>query len=406
MRTFPLACLVMLVALGGCTGLPVQGQTRAAQPASASRPLPAPVAPAVSSRSHSTENPLEEPRLRPVGWSDLPGWEQDDLSEAWPAWLQSCTALRKEFAWQRVCERSFSVDGRNREAVRDFFQQNFQPHEVTGGDASPWGVVTGYYAPTLHGDRVRTDRARYPVYGLPDDLVTVDLSAVYPELKFKRLRGRLVGNRLVPYFTRSEIVQGIEGFRAKPIAWAEDPVELFYLQIEGSGRIEFPDGTHLRVGYAGQNGHPFRSVARILIEQGELKPGEASVQGIRQWGLRNPQRLDELLNHNPSYVFFRELPDGLSGPVGSLGVPLTGGRSAAVDPRFIPMGAPIFLSTTRPLSDRPLNLLMLAQDAGGAIRGPVRVDFYWGMGDEAGAKAGKMKQAGRKWLLLPREGEQ
>jgi len=167
--------------------------------------------------------------------------------------------------------------------------------------------------------------------------------------------------------------------------------------------VALPDGKQIRVGYAGQNGHPFRSVARILIESGELQVSEASLEGIKRWGRQNPDRLAELLNRNPSYVFFRELPEELPGPLGALGVPLTEERSAAVDPGFIPLGAPLFLATTRPLSHEPLNRLLLAQDVGGAIKGAVRVDFFWGHGNEAGVQASKMKQRGRKWLLLPRD---
>jgi membrane-bound lytic murein transglycosylase A len=357
--------------------------------------------PAASTRSAG--RPAAAPHLRPAEWAQLPGWDDDNLVEAWPAWLQSCKAIGREPAWQQVCGLSERVDGHDRDAIRDFFQRNFQPHEVVNPDNSPWGLVTGYYAPVIRGDRTRTERARYPIYGLPADLISVELSAVYPELKFKRLRGRLVGNRLVPYFTREEIVNGTGGFRGTAIAWAEDPVELYYLQIEGSGRVEFPDGKQLRIGYAGQNGHPFRSVAGILMERGELGVSEASLQGIKRWGERNPDKLAYLLNLNPSYVFFRELPDDLPAPVGSLSVPLTSERSAAVDPCFIPLGSPLFLSTTRPLSNEPLNRLLLAQDTGGAIKGAVRVDFFWGCGEEAGKQAVKMKQTGRKWVLLPRD---
>jgi membrane-bound lytic murein transglycosylase A len=261
--------------------------------------------------------------------------------------------------------------------------------------------VTGYYEPIIRGDRVRTERARYPVYGVPPDLVTVDLASLYPELKHMRLRGRVVGKRLVPYFSRGEIAEASSGFPGRPIAWAEDPVELFYMQIQGSGRVEFPSGEQMRIGYADQNGHPFRSVARVLIERGELAASEASMDGIRRWGRTNPDKLAELLNENPSYIFFRQLPDALPGPLGALGVPLTKKRSIAVDSRFIPLGAPVFLSTSWPRSRQPLNRLVLAQDTGGEIRGAVRVDFFWGVGDEAGFQASRMKQQGRKWVLLP-----
>jgi membrane-bound lytic murein transglycosylase A len=251
-----------------------------------------------------------------------------------------------------------------------------------------------------------TARARFPLYAAPDDLITVDLASVYPELKNLRLRGRLVGNKVVPYPTRKEIEASVangNGFKGTPIAWAEDPVDLFFLQIQGSGRIELPDGTHLHVGYADHNGHPYQSVGKLLVERGELKLEQASMQGIKDWGAKNSDKLPELLASNPSFVFFRELPNGLPGPLGSLGVPLTGGRSIAVDPRFIPLGAPVFLATTQPNSSLPLNKLVMAQDTGGAIRGGVRADFFWGFGNEAAELAGRMKQRGRMWVLLPKD---
>jgi membrane-bound lytic murein transglycosylase A len=287
--------------------------------------------------------------------------------------------------------------------ARAFFEQRFQPWQATQEDGSAEGMVTGYYEPLLKGDRVRTARARFPLYAAPDDLITVDLASVYPELKNLRLRGRLVGNKLVPYPTRKEIEAGNgNGFKGKPIAWAENPVDLFFLQIQGSGRIELPDGSHMRVGYADQNGHPYLSIGKLLVERGELKLEQASMQGIKDWGAKNPDKLPELLASNPSFVFFRELPNGLTGPLGALGVPLTGGRSIAVDPRFIPLGAPVFLATTQPNSPLPLNRLVMAQDTGGAIRGGVRADFFWGFGEAAGARAGRMKQRGRMWVLLPK----
>jgi len=292
-------------------------------------------------------------------------------------------------------------------AARAFFEQRFQPYQATQEDGGTDGLITGYYEPLLKGDRVRTARARYPLYAAPDDLITVDLAGVYPELKSLRLRGRLVGNKLVPYPTRKEIEMAANGkgngFKGKPIAWAEDPVDLFFLQIQGSGRIELPDGSHMRVGYADQNGHPYQSIGKLLVERGELKLEQASMQGIKDWGAKNPDRLPELLASNPSFVFFREMPDGLPGPLGSLGVPLTGGRSIAVDPKFIPLGAPVFLATTQPNSAQPLNRLVMAQDSGGAIRGGVRADFFWGFGNEAGELAGRMKQRGRMWVLLPKD---
>lgn len=364
-------------------------------------PTPAPPAPPVPQPPPPPPTPLAQ--LRPVDWRAVARWKDDvALADAWVAFLQSCAGLKSQPAWLGVCSEAQALNSAHESDVRAFFEQRFQPHEVFNPDNTVEGLVTGYYEPLIKGDRVRTDKARHPIYAAPSDLIVVDLAEVYPELKSLRLRGRLQGNKVVPYHTRSEIGDANGSFKGKPIAWAEDAVDLFFLQIQGSGRIELPDGTHMRIGYADQNGHPYKSIGKLLVERGELKLEEASMQGIKAWGEANPDKLAELLDSNPSYVFFRELPSGLTGPLGALGVPLTAGRSIAVDPKYIPLGAPVFLSTTWPNSPQPLNRLMMAQDTGGAIRGAVRADFFWGFGAEAGEQAGRMKQQGRMWVLLPK----
>ena len=254
----------------------------------------------------------------------------------------------------------------------------------------------------LEGGRTRSARFSRPVYGLPEDLVVVDLAAQYPELRGMRLRGRLNGRRLEPYYSRGEIEARDGAFAAPVIAWVADPVELFFLQIQGSGQIQLDTGERVRIGYGEHNGHPYRSLGRTLADRGELTLDQASMQSIKAWAAANPGRTQEALNQNPSYVFFRELPPADTGPIGALGVPLTAERSIAVDPRFVPLGAPVYLATTRPNSDVPLERLVIAQDTGGAIRGAVRADFFWGTGPEAGALAGRMRQPGRLWLLWPR----
>ena len=379
--------------------LPAPPPTAAPVPAPAPKPVPpAPIpTPAAS-----------YPTLKPVDWSSVSLWRDDQIGDAWTAFLRSCATLGKQTAWLAVCGDATAMAPPDNETARAFFEQRFQPYQATQEDGSTDGLITGYYEPLLKGDRIRTARARYPLYAAPDDLITVDLGGVYPELKNLRLRGRLVGNKVVPYPTRKEIEAAAasghgSGFKGKPIAWAEDPVDLFFLQIQGSGRIELPDGSHMRVGYADQNGHPYLSIGKLLVERGELKLEQASMQGIKDWGAKNPDKLPELLASNPSFVFFRELPDGLPGPLGSLGVPLTGGRSIAIDPKYIPLGAPVFLATTQPNSAQPLNRLVMAQDSGGAIRGGVRADFFWGFGNAAGDLAGRMKQRGRLWVLLPKD---
>ena len=236
---------------------------------------------------------------------------------------------------------------------------------------------------------------------MPDDLLTIDLASVYPELKNMRLRGRLEGKRVVPYYNRAEIDNGAVPLKGKEIAWVDNAVELFFLQIQGSGQLLLDDGARIRAGYAEQNGHPYRSVGRYLVDRGELQLERASMQGIKDWASANPGKLQDALNHNASYVFFRELPVE-AGPTGALGVPLSAEYSIAVDRRYTPLGAPVYLATTYPNSQQPLERLMVAQDTGGAIRGAVRADFYWGAGEEAAALAGRMRQRGRTWILWPR----
>ncbi|HSE01575.1 MAG TPA: murein transglycosylase A [Burkholderiales bacterium] len=356
--------------------------------------------------------PKEAPPIRPpavseagaprqASWSDLPEWQAEDPSQAWAAFQASCRALGKSGAWRDICAVAASMSSPDREAARRFFEVNFTPFQLLRADGGDEGLITGYYEPQLRGSRRATPRYRYPVYGVPDDLLEVDLAEAYPELKGLRLRGRVDGRRVVPYYDRAQIGQGRAPLAGREIAWVEDAVELFFLQVQGSGRITLDNGETLLVGYADNNGLPYRSIGRHLVERGELPLEKASMQGIQAWGRANPDKLTELLNHNARYVFFRELPAGLPGPIGSLGVPLTARRSVAVDPGVVPLGAPVYIATTWPLSSRPLNRLMLAQDTGNAIRGAVRADFFWGHGDEAAREAGRMKQPLKMWVLLP-----
>lgn len=345
-------------------------------------------------------------QLLPASWGDLPGWAEDDHSAAWVAFLQSCRGMASKPngpAWKRVCDLAKGVDGKDGKTVRFFLESQLKPFAVLAADGNASGMMTGYYEPLLHGSRSPGKGFNQPVRGVPDDLLTIDLAAIFPELKDKRVRGRLEGNKVVPYWSRAEIAAHGERLPSRNLLYVDDPLELFFLQVQGSGRVKLPDGSLVRLNYADQNGHPYNSIGRILVERGELKLEEASLQGIQAWARANPGRLDELLNSNPSYVFFREVPNSKDGPVGALGVPLTAERSIAVDPRSIPLGTPVFMATTRPNSNLPLNRLVLAQDTGGAIKGAVRADYFWGFGKDAGEQAGRMKQSGRLWLLLPPE---
>jgi membrane-bound lytic murein transglycosylase A len=317
----------------------------------------------------------------------LPGWQEDDLAQAWPAWLKSCDALRKrnsEINWRQACAQAGNVSARDGRAIRQYFEGNFQAYEVrnsTTGNES--GLITGYYEPVMNGSQTRTATYTVPLYGLPSAWKT---------------------SKPNPAPTRAELM-GSGVLRGSEIAWVQDPVAAAFMQIQGSGKIRLEDGRVLRLGYAATNDQPFKSFAQWLLDRKEITRSEATMQGISAWAKRNPGRVEEMLNANPRFVFFKELPGNVSadlGPNGALGVPLTAERSIAIDLKAMPLGAPVFLSTTKPLSSQALQKLVMAQDTGKAIVGGVRADYYWGSGDTAGELAGRMKQDGKMWLLLPR----
>lgn len=335
----------------------------------------------------------ETVRYEARAFADLPGWASAELAPSLRAFVAGCV---RPVVLKRTCELAAAVPADDEAAARAFFEREFVPYALVSSQSGDRGLVTGYYEPIIEGSRIPTAQYQRPIFGVPQDLVVVDL----PETKQMRLRGRLDGRRLIPYYSRAEIDSRGSFFPAPVIAWTADPVELFFLQIQGSGQVRLENGERIRVGYADQNGHPYRSLGRHLIDRGELVLEQASMQGIKAWAAANPLKLRDALNQNPSYVFFRELPP-VDGPIGALGVPLHAGRSMAVDRRFVPLGAPVYLDTTYPLSEAPLQRLMAAHDTGGAIRGVVRADFFWGTGADAGAQAGRMRQQGRMWLLWP-----
>lgn len=345
--------------------------------------------------------PPVKPNLKMTEWSKLTGWTDDDMRPAWDAFLHSCVVLAKQPLWTKVCSAAATIQQPSNAQLRNFFEANLVPHQILNADGTDDGLVTGYYEPLLSGSRRPTERFRYPLHAAPDGLLSIDLGHAYPELENIKPRGRLDGEKIVPYYTRAEIKQDPDLLRQHEFLWVDDEVELFFLQIQGSGRIVLENGEILRIGYADHNGHPYSSIGKLLVERNELPLEQASMQGIKQWGEKNPDKLDELLHQNSRYIFFRELPNNLSGPLGALGVPLTAGRSIAIDPRAVPQGAPVFLTTTWPNTNKKLKRLMVAQDTGSAIKGNVRVDFFWGFGQEAAEQAGKMKQKGKMWVLLP-----
>jgi membrane-bound lytic murein transglycosylase A len=346
--------------------------------------------------------------LKPALWDDVDGLQLDNLTLAWPAWMQGCSTLVNKPTWKSACSAAIQLNEQGakqptNELIQAYFKEHFSVYKTTNLDGSDSGTITGYYEPLLKGSRSKSAQYPIPLYTAPNDMITVELDSMFPELKFKRVRGRLVGNKLVPYYSRAEIETDASPLKGREFIYIDDIIDVFFLQIQGSGLVQLDNGEQVHVGYADQNGHPYNSIGRLLVERGELPLAQASMQGIKNWARNNLAKLRELLNSNPSYVFFRELPAGLPGPLGALGVPILAERTVAVDPKFIPLGAPVFLSTTEPNSSKPLKRMMMAQDTGGAIKGGVRADFFWGAGPDAGAKAGAMKQTGKIWVFLPKE---
>jgi len=359
---------------------------------------------------------------KPVSWSKLKGWENESLANAWPAFEQSCIALsNKSEQWQRICTQVRSLEDAPDEQRRAFLRSEFIPHRVNPEPDNRDGLITGYYEPLLQGSRKRDARFRYAIYGKPDDLLEVDLGDVYPDLAGRRLRGRLEGNRVVPYFSREEIQHGSKPLKGKELLWVDDPVALFFLHIQGSGVVRLRDGSLVGVGYADQNGYPYKAIGAALVAEDEIPRDKLSLQSIRTWLHDNPDKAETLMNSNPSFVFFQLRNDVKQGPIGSLGVPLTSERSIAVDRKYISLGLPVWLETTvpeiqdeavsaatgdskteKPEKEEPFSHLVFAQDTGGAISGAARADLFWGRGQMAEEYAGRMKQPGKLFVLLPR----
>ena len=338
----------------------------------------------------------------PVEWSSLQNWASDNQSAAWEGFLMSCQKLNHD-QWQTVCHLAKQTGKLSDSEVREFFESNFDVRPIYAEGGVTEGLITGYYEPLLEGSWERSEEFRYPLYGVPQDLLIVDLGSIYPELKNMRLRGKLDGNKVVPYYDRAQLDDDQNLLQGTEILWVNSLVDVFFLHIQGSGRVQLTDGSTVAVGYAEQNGYPYRSIGKALTEMGELEKEEVTLFTIKTWLKSNPTRLIEVLSKNPSYVFFELRDARAEGPVGSLNVALTPQRSIAVDRKVIPLGAPVWLQTTLPNEEQsPFNKLMLAQDTGGAITGDVRADVFWGRGAEAERMAGLMKQKGKLFVLLPK----
>jgi len=410
-----LAVAALAVLLASCASVEV-GEAPGETPAEVDITRQPLSVPPLEALRDTAERPLAG-RFVPVGWGALPSWADDDLSRLWPVFINNCKGLMRPTggsqvqqaratprAWQPVCAAAAQAEPQSGAEVRAFIERHLQPWRLLDEQGRPAkNIVTGYYEPLVRGARKQGGAYQWPLYEPPKDLLTIDLGGVYPELAGKRIRGKLDGRRVVPYDTRAEIAASTT--RQPPaIVWVDDPVEAFFLQIQGSGRVELPDGQVIRLAYADHNGRPYASIGRWLADQGELPLAQTSMQNIKAWAQRNPRRVQEMLNANPAMVFFREerVADADLGPKGAYGIPLASGRAVAVDTRNVPLGTPVYLATTLPSSNQPLRRLVFAQDTGAAIKGAARTDFFWGYGDEAGALAGRMKQNGEMWVLWPK----
>ena len=381
MRCNALLAALILSGLAACTSAPPGTPAAAGTPAvAATNLLRVPMVNATIVRARA--------RWVPVGWADLPAWPADRTSELWPALLRSCDKPAPD--WLALCAqaRAAATPAFSDDAARDWLQQRLQAYRVESLDAAVEGLITGYFEPLVEAARTARGQFRVPLYGLPADLATRK-----------------------PYWTRQQIDSlpaAQASLRGRALAFVEDPLDALILQIQGSGRLNMVDANGakklVRIAFAGHNDQPYKSIGRWLIDQRELTAAQASWPGIKEWARRHPKRLDEMLWSNPRTVFFREepLPDPQLGPKGGQAVPLTPGRSIAVDPLAIPYGAPVWLDTTEPLSNAPLRRLVMAQDTGSAIVGAMRADYFWGWGEAAEAQAGRMKQPLRLWVLWPK----
>ncbi len=334
---------------------------------------------------------LPQTYLLESSFTKLPNWKDENYTLALNSFIDSCKTRKTQNIYKDLCQRASEVVD-----AKSFLESEFQPYEINTKNGETDGLLTGYYEPQLRGSLVKDDVYKYPIYTTPSDLITVDLSSIYPDLKNYRLRGKIKGTTLVPYHTReqSNAIQT----DADIICYTDSKIDLFFLEIQGSGRVTLENGETIFLGFANQNGHKYRAIGRYLVEIGALNIEEVSLQTIRAWLEKNPQRVDEVLNYNDSLVYFKQTKQPASG---SLGVVLTPKRSIAVDKRYIPLGSMLYLDAN--IQEENFNALVLAQDTGGAIKGAVRADLFLGFGKDAMEVAGELKAPLKLWILLPKE---
>ena len=346
--------------------------------------------------TQTTQKISKKIKLEKIDFDDIDGFEQDNLQKAFTVFKKDCKAKQIDPNLKDVCkEASNYKDG------RVFFTKNFIPYQIIDQKGDDEGLITGYYEPTLKGNYYKTKKYKYPIYKLPNDLVKIDLADAYPSLANKTLRGKLIKNKVVSYGSRQEIdsIDYRTSKSLKPICFVDDKIDLFFLHIQGSGKILLPNGKYIYVGYAGQNGYPYYSIGKEFIKRGLIKKEDISLETIKQWLKTHPQQADEIMNLNRSYIFFQVRSQGATGSLGTLLIP---NRNIAIDKTIVPLGYPVFIQTTNPITQQPINKLVVAADTGGAIKGDIRADIFFGSGKIAQKLAGMMKNDGKLIIFVPK----
>lgn len=366
-----------------------------------------------------------------VSFNDLPDWNNQEFDRSLNAFKKGCERIKSKKIWQSICQQANNIH-HDPKLAKLFFEKYFTPWKITQNN-NPNGLITAYYEPVIKGDIQKTAEAKFPIYGIPTDFIEVPLPAhlrnqhttirikitspnqgiiatdgqytaylgQFPiNAKSRSIKGRIANGRFIPYYSRADINAGALNGKAPILGYANNAVELFFLHIQGSGLLQLPNGQLISLNFANKNDLPYISIGRYMSNKGYLPLNQTSMQGIKNWLQNHPHKLAEVLGQNPSYIFFR-IANRQEGPIGALGVALTPQYSAAIDRHYIELGAPIFISTRHIKLTHPINRLIMAQDTGSAINGAIRVDYFWGTGYEAGEMAGKMKNQGKVWLLLP-----
>jgi len=332
---------------------------------------------------------MPETYLLKTTFDELPSWKDENYQEALSSFINSCRSKKTRKIYNNLCERA-----KDTQDAQKFLETAFTPYTIFAKEGENSGLLTGYYEPELRGSLVKTEVYKYPLYATPSDLIVVDLSSIYPKLKDYRLRGKLEGNRVVPYAKRGEEVLS----QSEIICYVDSKIDLFFLEIQGSGRVTLENEETLFIGYDNQNGHKYRAIGRYLVEIDAIKLEDVSLQSIRAWLEANPSRVDEVLNYNESLVYFKQRKHAASG---SLGLELRAFRSIAVDRKYIPLGSMVYLNSK--IDEKKISTIVQAQDTGGAIKGAIRADIFLGFGVNAMSSAGKLNSSLQLWVLLPKK---